>query len=130
MHDPEAFISKGFKSTAAMAIKVKLKANQNHFGLLRKNLRIIIKNILKKSNSFWLKFKSELRISDTKRPGISSVRSDQKQKFTRNELDLNTFSKSLTKCLIRSNYSNRLSSSVRIRCKLKVVIANHIATRK
>ena len=130
MHDPEAFISKGFKSTAAMAIKVKLKANQNHFGLLRKNLRIIIKNILKKSNSFWLKFKSELRISDTKRQGISSVRSDQKQKFTRNELDLNTFSKSLTKCLIRSNYSNRLSSSVRIRCKLKVVIANHIATRK
>ena len=130
MHDPEAFISKGFKSTAAMAIKVKLKANQNHFGLLRKNLRIIIKNILKKSNSFWLKFKSELRISDTKRQGISSVRSDQKQKFTRNELDLNTFSKSLTKCLTRSNYSNRLSSSVRIRCKLKVVIANHIATRK
>ena len=62
MHDPEAFISKGFKSTAAMAIKVKLKTNPNHFELLRKNLRIIIKNILKKSNSFWLKFKSELRI--------------------------------------------------------------------
>ena len=62
MHDPEAFISKGFKSTAAMAIKVKLKTHPNHLGVLRKNLRIIIKNILKKSNSFWLKFKSELRI--------------------------------------------------------------------
>ena len=77
MHDSEAFISKGFKSTAVMAIKVKLHTNPNHLELLRKIFRNIIKKILKKSNSFWLKFKSELRITDTKCQGIFSVRLDQ-----------------------------------------------------
>ena len=65
MHDTKAFISKGFKSTAEMAIKVKLNTygtNPSHFVFPRKILRIINKIILKKSNSFWLKFKSELRI--------------------------------------------------------------------
>ena len=63
MQDSEAFISKGFKSTAAMAIKVKLKTKPNHLRFLQKILRIIIKKIFKKSNSFWFKFKSELQIA-------------------------------------------------------------------
>ena len=41
MHDSEAFISKGFKSTVGMVIKVKLQTNQN-LGLLGKILGIII----------------------------------------------------------------------------------------
>ena len=60
MHDTKAFISKGFKDTGLLEIKISLGTTKSLIAIplwINRIAKILLKKILKKSNSFWWRFK-------------------------------------------------------------------------
>ena len=60
MHDTKAFISKGFKNSVALEIKVNLGTTKSLKEWLKKISKIILKTTRKKLSRFWLQFKLTL----------------------------------------------------------------------